>query len=63
MQTSLVGKMTEKDMRKAWKEHEHKIDKLEPCEYGHFGCSTYEGGPCGNELEANLFHDDPDHWN
>ena len=21
-----------------------------PCEYGHYGCSTTEGGPCENEL-------------
>lgn len=25
-----------------------------PCEYGHFGCALWDGGPCSDEVEARM---------
>lgn len=30
------------------------LDRLKPCEYGHFDCSDREGGACENEVASRM---------
>ena len=57
--TSIVENMTPRALREWWERFDRTWDH-EPCEYGHFGCSTHEGGPCSNEAESVLFVDEED---
>jgi hypothetical protein len=52
---SKASRLTEAGAEIFLKEHRELYDG-EPCEYGHFGDSTYEGGPCLDEV-LHLFPD------
>lgn len=36
-----------------------RLKFAEPCEYGHFGCAAWDGGPCSDE-QAHLIPPDED---
>lgn len=52
---SRAARLTEAGAEIFLKEHREMYDG-EPCEYGHLGDSTYEGGPCLDEV-LGLFPD------
>lgn len=60
---SKVERMTLRQTR-AWLERYFAARGDEPCEHGHFGCSTEERGPCMDEaltnIEAAIARRDPD---
>jgi len=63
MKKSLVEKMSLQEL----KEFVREINRIASiysedycCEYGHFGCSTYDDGPCSDEAFGH-FDNDPSH--
>lgn len=40
------------DAAEQWDEDDTDPAELHPCTHGHFDCSIFEGGPCGDEERA-----------